>query len=116
MHPGVNKLINEKYDEREEVHSGSRRQLNVQIFDLHFNAQQQLTAVVGRVVFVARSLLVFTWTLARTTSMGLVMVEAVAAAIGPAKACRIRWGHSLGANRDSCSVTWREINNEYSST
>lgn len=45
----------------------------------------------------------FTWTLARTTSMGLVIVEAVAAAIGPATACRIRWGHSLGANRDNCS-------------
>lgn len=45
----------------------------------------------------------FTCTLARTTSMGLVMVEAVAAAIGPAKACRIRWGHSLGASKDSCS-------------
>lgn len=51
----------------------------------------------------------FTWTLARTTSMGLVMVEAVAAAIGPAKACSIRWGHSLGANRDSCSVVWRKL-------
>lgn len=45
----------------------------------------------------------FTCTLARTTSMGLVMVEAVAAAIGPAKASRIRWGHSLGASKDSCS-------------
>lgn len=33
---------------------------------------------------------VITCTLARTTSIGLVMVEAVAAAIGPAKACRIR--------------------------
>lgn len=98
---------------------GSRRQLNVQIFDLPLNAQHQLNAAAGRVAFVARGLLVFTgftWTLARTTSMGLVMVEAVAAAIGPAKACRIRWGHSLGANRDSCSVTWREINNEYLST
>lgn len=41
--------------------------------------------------------------------MGLVMVEAVAAAIGPAKACSIRWGHSLGANRDSCSVVWRKL-------
>lgn len=41
--------------------------------------------------------------------MGLVMVEAVAAAIGPAKACSIRWGHSLGANRDSCSVIWRKL-------
>lgn len=51
----------------------------------------------------------FTWTLARTTSMGFVMVEAVAAAIGPAKACSIRWGHSLGANRDSCSVMWRKL-------
>lgn len=31
-----------------------------------------------------------TWTLARTTSMGLVTVEAVAAARGPAMACRRR--------------------------
>lgn len=44
-----------------------------------------------------------TWTLARTTSMGFVMVEAVAAAIGPATACRIRWGHPLGAIKDSFS-------------
>lgn len=32
----------------------------------------------------------FTCTLALTTSMGLVRVEAVAAAIGPATACRRR--------------------------
>lgn len=51
----------------------------------------------------------FTCTLARTTSMGLVMVEAVAAAIGPATACRSRWGHSLGAINDSCSENQKGI-------
>lgn len=45
--------------------------------------------------------------------MGLVMVEAVAAAIGPAKACRIRWGHSLGATKDSCSVNAKDIGPTY---
>lgn len=45
-----------------------------------------------------------TWTLARTTSMGLVTVEAVAAARGPAMACRTRWGQLLGASLESCSV------------
>lgn len=41
--------------------------------------------------------------------MGLVMVEAVAAAIGPATACRIRWGHSLGANKDSFSEITKDM-------
>lgn len=45
-----------------------------------------------------------TWTLARTTSMGLVTVEAVAAARGPAMACSTRWGQLLGASLESCSV------------
>lgn len=48
---------------------------------------------------------VFTCTLALTTSMGLVRVEAVAAAIGPATACSRRWGQLDGASRDSCSVS-----------
>lgn len=43
MHPGVNKLINEKCEERGEV-----------IFDFCSNAQHQLAAVVVRVVLVAR--------------------------------------------------------------
>lgn len=77
MCPGVNKLTTEKY----------KRGAAASLLYVFTN------------IFVC-----FTWTLARTTSMGLVIVEAVAAAIGPAKACRIRWGHSLGANRDSCSV------------
>lgn len=44
-----------------------------------------------------------TCTRARTTSMGLVRVEAVAAAIGPATACRRRCGQSAGASLESCS-------------
>ncbi len=45
-----------------------------------------------------------TWTRALTTSMGLVTVEAVAAARGPAIACSTRWGQLLGAILDNCSV------------
>lgn len=56
----------------------------------------------------------FTCTLALTTSIGLVTVEAVAAARGPAMACKIRWGQSLGASLESCSVehyTCRQVIN-----
>lgn len=49
---------------------------------------------------------VLTCTRALTTSIGLVTVEAVAAARGPAMACRIRWGQSVGAILDSCSVQY----------
>lgn len=42
------------------------------------------------------------------TSMGLVSVEAVAAASGPEIACRRRWGQSLGVKLESCSENRRE--------
>lgn len=42
------------------------------------------------------------------TSMGLVRVEAVAAASGPDIACRRRWGQSLGVKLESCSGNRRE--------
>lgn len=45
-----------------------------------------------------------TWTRALMTSMGLVTVEAVAAARGPAIAWSTRWGQLLGAILDNCSV------------
>lgn len=45
-----------------------------------------------------------TWTRALMTSMGLVTVEAVAAARGPAIACSTRCGQLLGAILDNCSV------------
>lgn len=47
-----------------------------------------------------------TCTRALTTSIGLVTVEAVAAARGPAMACRMRWGQSVGAILESCSVQY----------
>lgn len=55
-------------------------------------------------LYLKQKILKFTWTLALTTSIGLVTVEAVAAARGPAMACRTRWGQSLGASLESCSA------------
>lgn len=49
-----------------------------------------------------------TCTRALITSMGLVSVEAVAAASGPEMACRRRWGQSLGVRLESCSEDRRE--------
>lgn len=46
------------------------------------------------------------------TSMGLVRVEAVAAASGPDIACRRRWGQSLGVKLESCSGNGRERERE----